>query len=77
MRIPITVARQKYLENICAITNDSGLPAFVIADTLEKALAEVRKMEQDQLAKDLEVYNRAKHDSMSEQDKIIKEDKKP
>lgn len=64
MQIPITVARQAYIEKICDITNNSGLPAFVIADVLEKALAEVRKMEQDQLAKDMQEYTRARDEEM-------------
>lgn len=73
MNIPITVARQKYLDSICAITNDSGLPAFVIGDALEKLLAEVRRMEQNQLAKDMEAYNRAQQDR-PKLEKTIKED---
>lgn len=64
MQIPITVARQAYLEKVCDVTNNSGLPAFVIADTLEKVLAEVRKMEQDQLAKDMHEYTRARDEEM-------------
>lgn len=76
MNIPITVARQKYLENICAITNDSGLPAFVIADALEKLLAEVNRMAQDQLAQDMDAYNRAQKNGGPKSDKTIKEDTK-
>ena len=74
MNIPITVARQKYMESICAITNDSGLPAFVIGDALEKLLAEIRRMEQDQLAKDTEAYKQAQKAIRSDYDKTIKED---
>ncbi|MDO4196586.1 MAG: hypothetical protein Q4D33_10620 [Prevotellaceae bacterium] len=64
MQIPISVARQAYIEKICDVTNNSGLPAFAMADILEKLLAEVRKMEQDQLAKDMQEYTRARDEEM-------------
>ena len=54
--IPITVARQKYIEEICSITNKSGLPAFVIADVLERTLIEVKGLSQKELSRDMAQY---------------------
>lgn len=39
---PITVARNDYINAIVQATNKSGLPAFAVAEVLEKILHEVQ-----------------------------------
>ena len=52
MQYPITLARRDYVDKICDITNKSGLPAFVVADILEKILSKVRQQEELEVKRD-------------------------
>lgn len=53
---PITVARQQFIEQLCSIVNNSGLPAFVISDVLERVLFEVKTLAKAELQRDMEQY---------------------
>lgn len=39
---PITLARHDYMRGIVNLTNQSGLPAFVMVEVLEQAARELR-----------------------------------
>lgn len=56
VRKPITVARNDYMNALCEITNRSGLPAFVIADVLDKLLNEVKARADIELKNDMARY---------------------
>ena len=57
---PITVARRDYLATICEATNQSGLPAFVVVDVLEKVLAEMRSAMDAEVKRDFARYEAEK-----------------
>lgn len=59
MTKPITVARRDYMNGIIELTNNSGLPAFVIADILEDILSEVNKAADQQLKRDEAEWHKA------------------
>ena len=46
VNMPISVARNEYMQKIADVTNDAQLPAFIIAEVLERLLSEVQKMAQ-------------------------------
>ena len=56
--MPISVARNIYMQKVADITNTAHLPAFVIAEVLERTLAEVQKIAQTEYMQDLEAYRR-------------------
>ena len=49
---PITVARRDYMQSVVDLTNNSGLPAFVMVEVLEHALNELRPMMNAELKRD-------------------------
>ncbi len=49
---PITVAREEFTQDLIKMVNTAELPAFVIADILKDALAEIRRIAERQLAED-------------------------
>lgn len=56
---PLTVARNDYMTEICNLTNNSNLPAFVIVEVLESILREVRPMIDTELKRDMATYRAA------------------
>ena len=52
----VVLARRDYINQICEVTNKSGLPAFVIVDVLEHVLAEARNLAETEYQRELEVY---------------------
>lgn len=58
MQYPITLARRDYVDKICDITNKCGLPAFVIADILEKILSKVRQQEELEVKRDEALWHK-------------------
>lgn len=56
---PITVARMEYMQQIVELSNSSPLPAFVKVGVLEQALAEMRKIADNELKRDLTQYREA------------------
>lgn len=63
MNKPITVARQEFSEALVALVNNSGLPAFVMRQSLAQMDNALSQLEQAQLEKD-----RAEWDASQEGD---------
>ena len=59
MQKPITVARAEYMNTVCNATNNSGLPAFVVCEVLERVLNEVRKSIDIELKRDTAEYRKS------------------
>jgi len=59
MQKPLTVARRDYMQSIVDLTNNSGLPAFVIVNVLEDALSQMRPLMDSELARDEARYRAA------------------
>ena len=57
MNKPITIVREETKEQIAAIINNSGLPAFVIEPILQEFLIEVRNVAIRQYEYDKQQYN--------------------
>ena len=53
---PITIARQDFIEDVVGLINGSGLPAFVIIDSLEALLPALRTQAEQQYQADLAKY---------------------
>lgn len=49
MNKPLVIARSEFVDNICGIINESGLPAFVMREALDGIRAELTKLEQQEL----------------------------
>lgn len=56
---PITIARKEYIHAICNATNNSGLPAFVVVNVLEKVLSEMQKQEEIEYKRDMATYRKS------------------
>ena len=59
---PITVARQEFIESTVISINQSGLPAFVLAEVLQGLVNTLRQQEQQQLERDMEAYKKETND---------------
>ena len=57
---PITVARRDYMAAVCEATNNSGLPAFVVVDVLEKVLNKMRSAADTEVQRDFARYEAEK-----------------
>ena len=56
MNKPITIVREETREQIAAVINNSGLPAFVIEPILQEFLIEVRNVATRQYEYDKQQY---------------------
>ena len=56
MEKPVTIIREELRQSITSAINESNLPAFVVADMFEGFLRELRALERQQYAKDVETY---------------------
>lgn len=56
---PITIARRDYINSICDVTNNSGLPAFVLVEVLEKVLSQLHQQEESELKRDEALWHKA------------------
>ena len=80
---PLSVVRSEYMEKLYIITNNSGLPAFVILDVLEHLTENVRELAKSELARDTLAYKDAlkaeqeKKENESEVTKDEEGDKSP
>lgn len=57
MNKSIILLREDFIENLIALVNDSGLPAFVVEPILSDMLTETRVAMQKQLEIEREKYN--------------------
>ena len=55
---PISIRYNECIEKLCAVINESQLPAFTTVNILEKITAEARKLADDEYKRDLEAYNK-------------------
>lgn len=53
---PLVVRRQEFMEQIVHATNNSGLPAFVMADVLERLTEKLRELENVEYSKAISLY---------------------
>ena len=56
---PITVAREDYMKSLCDLTNQSGLPAFVVVDILDDVISEMKRIANTELQRDTANYRAA------------------
>lgn len=49
MNKPLVIARSEFVDNICGIINESGLPAFVMREVLERIVKTLSDLEQAEL----------------------------
>lgn len=57
MNKPVTILREELRQTITDAVNSANLPAFVVADMFERFLTELRQLERQQYAQDLQSYN--------------------
>lgn len=55
---PITVRRKEFVDELAKLVNSSGLPAFVIADLLERLVTTLHAVADEQYAADLKMYEK-------------------
>ena len=56
MNKPITILRDEFVQTVVNAINESHLPAFVLADSLEPMVATLRQQEMNQLVADKEKF---------------------
>ena len=61
MQKPLTVARKEYIDTICEVTNQCGLPAFVVVDTLERIVRDMRVYVDSELQRDMQEWEEIKN----------------
>ena len=47
MQKPITVARQELIERVSSAVNESGLPAFVVADVFRTFMGQLENLQSE------------------------------
>lgn len=63
---PITIARNEYMQAICDISNNSGLPAFVMLEVVERLKSQLEGLVQAELERDTVAYKNAMANENSE-----------
>lgn len=56
---PITIARNEFMQAICDISNNSGLPAFVMLEVVERLKSQLEGLVQAELERDTVAYKSA------------------
>ena len=56
---PLTVARNDYMQALCDASNNSGLPAFVMLEVIERMKIQLEQLAQAELERDMKVYQSA------------------
>lgn len=52
MKKPITLLRRDYQQKVVELTNNAGLPAFVMVEVLENILSQLRPLMDSQVQRD-------------------------
>lgn len=60
---PMEVAHRDFTDTIAQVINNSGLPAFVVAQTLKLILVEVQSVEESAYKQALEEYNKPEEEA--------------
>ena len=66
MEKPVTIRREELRQNVTKLVNESGLPAFVVADMFEGFLRELRMLERQQLTEDQRRYSEKEESEVDE-----------
>lgn len=66
MQMPLSLARREYISKICDLSNNSGLPCFVMVDILKDVLSEMRKAEEEEYKRDMALYRKSLSDENKE-----------
>ena len=67
MQKPITVARQELIERVSSAVNESGLPAFVVADVFRTFIGQLENLQSEQLRRDSEMWGKFVAEKENEQ----------
>lgn len=59
---PISLKRKEYIQAICSITNNCGLPAFVVVDVLDRILIEMRNAADMEIKRDEAMWHKAQQE---------------
>ena len=59
MEKPITVARNEYIQQIVALSNQAQLPAFAKIEVLKLCIDELQQIAEQELQRDTELYNQS------------------
>ena len=62
MEKSIAIRKAEFTQSLAQVINTAGLPPCVVADTMALVLAEVQKLANEQLQKDLEAYRKAQEE---------------
>lgn len=78
MEKSIAIRKAEFTQALAQVINDSGLPPCVVADTMTLILAEVQKLANEQLQKDIEAYRKAQEEETkkTEEPNIIEKARK-
>ena len=71
---PITLAREEFIQAVCDTCNKADIPAFVKIDVLERALNELRKVQETELKRDEAEFRAALQAQKEEQTDDKKEE---
>ncbi len=58
MQKPLTVAHQEFKDSIVCLINNSGLPAFILADTLSSFVRDLNSLAKHQYQQDKAEYEK-------------------
>lgn len=58
MQKPLTVAHQEFKDSIVCLINNSGLPAFILADTLSNFVRDLNSLAKQQYQQDKAEYEK-------------------
>ena len=55
---PLTVRADEFSQSVVYLANNSGLPAFILANVLDGLSVELKELAKDQLRADNDVWNK-------------------
>lgn len=62
MKEPLSIKRKNYVATVANATNNSGLPAFVVVDVLERILSEMKKAADAEIKRDEAMWHKAQQE---------------
>lgn len=60
---PLSIVRREFIEDICRLVNNAGLPGFVVVDCLERILTEARNLADAEYQRDAQMYAETNRDT--------------
>ena len=67
MEKPLTIKRAEFSQRLADAINESELPAFVVADILERVTEHVKRLANEQFMNDKQAYEQACADEAKEE----------